>query len=1477
MRRIFSIFFLLITFSYSATYYVDKNPSCFLFLCTVCDGNSVISLEITDTIKDAIDASSSGDTIKICPGKYNESNLFIDKDLEINSTTLNPDDVIVYDNNGNEIFIYSGNRNNIVLSGITIKQNSDTTALYIDQGKNFSFNKLKIVSKGDGIRQEGGTFQKSTFDNIEINASNNGIVTYYPEKFILKNSKIYAKDWSFYAKEPKGYIRLLESEFHSKNSAVWLGNQSQNYKVDGCKFYVENDSAGGISFDKASDFKVYNSYFNANNKGSGIWINATISGDFILRDSYFENMKYEALYFKEVQGDIKILGNYFDTYSYGVRISSCSNGDYIKDNIFKDGKEYGLWLLDDFKWRSFDIYYNCFINNENQANSRDRNADFDNGSIGNYWSDEPGAKKYEVPDVPRYDNYPQSDCVVLTNAFINYHMDECKWDDDNTTYEIKNFGTGGNDYNASAKNGADTVSDGVICRGGNIINDYYLFPKKPIELGKRYTINMWLKFPLNDNAHNDDNGYKFFNIADRNGSSEDFIYFTLTPSGNWVWNVENGLHWNEFPDDLDGWHMLSFVVNSSSTKLYIDGKYENRIDYAVTDDNLSILFNSDYDTGNGPYGQSIGGVVDEFKIFKRVLRVADIMKIYLKEKEGYDYKGENRTCNICYPPTPLAEWRMDECEWDSDINTFEIKDELNEYNATAVNGANTIKAKLCRGGDLNGTFTENNKYIKLQDYPDLNDTWSFVGWVNFPLNDDNHKDISGKYYFVLGSVDGDGDLAYFAKDTSNGNFYFGVYDNNGNTEEKEIDNVDSGWHHIGVVSTGSETILYIDAEEITRIGIHTKGKVKYIGTSTDYSDEKTIGSIMDEVKLYDGILSGGDVYDIFNNENQGKNADGTNRNCPNCEFNFLFDAREVGSDYNETNISTKIVNEEFNLTIASYDENKSALKEFNGTVCVEIIDNDDNNLTPWKKMDEFLENVEESNWTNIKIDRAVKIAKVKILWKKDVNESCPVSEDINETNSSDTFAIRPDKFLITNIPSAISAGSEFNITVKALDAESNPAKDYNETLSLSVSPKIEFNETKSGCLKGVLSIVKGGEFKDGEANVTLKYSEIGDVNITVLEVNGSEFAITDSKDNVSLDNRFISKAMAEGVKFSVNHFKVNANLKNYDNFTYLDENLNIYALLDINITAENEDNETVRNFNKECYAEDIDINITFDINFYNPSIEVNKTVFYIKDIYNSKTAVFERNLLNNKGFVSFEYNLSEFNTDNNGSTFAKVFLNFDRNLSFFSNPFRISIKDVNVSSNGVGRTLADKNGNATFYYGYMLVDDIITKRDEINNSFKIVFYDENSSDSLLISSDEIAFNLYKNTLHSAKDGNFSLKEILISKDYIASSDNNITSDFDINLSDVENGEINISIKRNSGVNFAVVHILSPNLKWLWYSKFHNEYNYSEGSSCLNHFCFSITYENTSSSGSEVGSGQFLGTESNITEENSTKKGVKIFR
>jgi len=68
-------------------------------------------------------------------------------------------------------------------------------------------------------------------------------------------------------------------------------------------------------------------------------------------------------------------------------------------------------------------------------------------------------------------------------------------------------------------------------------------------------------------------------------------------------------------------------------------------------------------------------------------------------------------------------------------------------------------------------------------------------------------------------------------------------------------------------------------------------------------------------------------------------------------INGHFDAFDVFRNTNDKRISTKIVNKNFIITIATIaiDKESESLTKFNGTVCSRIITNTGVSATPWQK------------------------------------------------------------------------------------------------------------------------------------------------------------------------------------------------------------------------------------------------------------------------------------------------------------------------------------------------------------------------------------------------------------------------------------------------------------------------------------------------------------------------------------------------
>jgi len=365
----------------------------------------------------------------------------------------------------------------------------------------------------------------------------------------------------------------------------------------------------------------------------------------------------------------------------------------------------------------------------------------------------------------------------------------------------------------------------------------------------------------------------------------------------------------------------------------------------------------------------------------------------------------------------------------------------------------------------------------------------------------------------------------------------------------------------------------------------------------------------------------------------------------------------------------------------------------------------------------FYCNPADQNWKN--------------CWNYNYNSSNPIVSQKNDyagqSDSYDRFSIRPKNFTITPVNTGkIKAGNDFNLTLQALNAAGTPTQNYNEPVTiLSASPTLDYNITKIGCSTKHLTAVSDTNFTNGVATISLSYDDVGDLNITLHEVQGSEFAkvdmndtdfslyIDDSPQTVNDKYRAIDPATTT-VSFIPDHFEINATLTDYKagKFTYIAKDLNMSSTLDINISAKNRQNNTTLNYNNGCYAKDINLSIGYLINNFTPEPNIHPKhihkIFYLIDDDNSTNPIDTNipdhgiDLAENLKIKSTNspHNTSKviFNTDHNGSAYLHMKLNFDRQSDKPTNPFTLDITDINITDadNVAGTNSVDTN--ATYLY-----------------------------------------------------------------------------------------------------------------------------------------------------------------------------------
>jgi len=576
------------------------------------------------------------------------------------------------------------------------------------------------------------------------------------------------------------------------------------------------------------------------------------------------------------------------------------------------------------------------------------------------------------------------------------------------------------------------------------------------------------------------------------------------------------------------------------------------------------------------------------------------------------------------------------------------------------------------------------------------------------------------------------------------------------------------------------------------------------------------------------------------------------------ESSCTFDAWDSFRSINDRNISTKIVNKPFTLTIAALNITNTAFEDFNGIACATIVNNAGNSISGWNKL-LFNSAQPQSATSTFTLNRAIGgngSAGIQIIWKKDAPEAiaCENLTDANTTFASDRFSIRPKSFDLN--ASNTVAGVDFNITFRALiDGDTTESSDYNETEGVSFD--LTYAEDNSSCITGIFTPSKPTfSFVNGTQTITTRYSEVGLLDLNISDLTkpcADRYTNVDCDDlNVSDGINYTADLLPIGLRqkqitITPHHFDVNATLINGSNgFTYLSNDLNMSAVLNVTVSAKNAENNTTTNYDKGCYAKSTTV------------------VLPHSAIPSPLSSMLYAERLSGMSGISKDANIT-LSFDNtiftHGTAPLALSLNFDRNETNPVNPFDFNITSVDVNDSDVKGTGTPLE-TATFVYGRARPYDIRTNEVNATTSVEFEVYS-------LIPTGYVT-GMPQNVLHWYRNLDHST----------SAAGNVIRGGFSAGATDIA---VNTSSEPKAGIQTIavasqedrIVHLdISP---WLWYSpKDKNEYNYTAG--CTQHPCFIYDYTNPDTGIKGVTSGTFSGSDFKIAPAKKiTTKGAKVFR
>ncbi len=411
---------------------------------------------------------------------------------------------------------------------------------------------------------------------------------------------------------------------------------------------------------------------------------------------------------------------------------------------------------------------------------------------------------------------------------------------------------------------------------------------------------------------------------------------------------------------------------------------------------------------------------------------------------------------------------------------------------------------------------------------------------------------------------------------------------------------------------------------------------------------------------------------------------------------------ETSAIVRDGNITTKIVNKPFGLTISAYNESSSSIVADMNITKLEFINQLDGSLIKsWSGLVKTDANG-LVNITNLNISKAFKEVGVKIYGDFNISG-----------NSTDLFAIRPDSFKFTLASSSITAGSSFDLKVEARDFSSGVVSNYNEQINTSY--KIEQSQTNSGCINATMDLTNAN-FNSGIISKITKYDEIGEVDIKISEINGSEFAKIDKDDGSS----FQIPPFTLTLNFVPNNLDVSWTLtnSNIDYTFYSDDPAMMGSSLDIHIEAQGASGNIVKNYCDTCEAEDINISVIFNMDG-NSGTNMDMLVVDL-DSVTLPVKPLTLPLVTDNNFTHQTFK-SEYI---DGVRDVRLRVNFDRERNEVMEPVRLNIKDVKVNNS----LLTDHSPalhSAIYYYARAHVPNQSVSGDTLDAKINYEIYCKN--------------------------------------------------------------------------------------------------------------------------------------------------------
>jgi hypothetical protein len=1016
-----------------------------------------------------------------------------------------------------------------------------------------------------------------------------------------------------------------------------------------------------------------------------------------------------------------------------------------------------------------------------------------------------------------------------------YRFDECDWN--STANEV--IDSSGNGYHGIAydtlpqpafiNNGADFSSDGI--------SDYISLDNRAVDGLEDFTINTWFKT-------SNQRSQPLLSGANAHQNNELLLWISPT---KFTPHIKGKKRILTIPDTTDNkWHMFTWTREADKSCVYIDGTLQQCKDDLPTGalkiDPNGLILGQEQDAVGGRFdpNQNFVGLQDELTIFNYPLLAEEISTLYNHESAHKNYDGSHRMAIDCTTPVLLAEYRFDECRYTG--ATGEVIDSAGGNNSGTITGNADIskdEKKIGHALHLNGGAVDIDDLAVSTEQYKKNTVMFWMYWDNT----DNVMPFGWNTYDLWFN---NGDFGFNARKS----LIYGI----------NSASIKNGWHHVTAVFTNGDVYsnrLYIDG--ILKAIEQKKGTLEnnnaYATPSARIGGWKRnnhyrFKGYLDELKIYKGEVNATTIASIYNSE---KDLIRT-ITCAQAIFNAV---NRNGGCFNwENNITTKIAGDPIALTILAADQGdanssiqdanitKLELLSFSDPTCDTLYD-----VTEIWSGNSAVDGNGCWNPTDFIHDKAIRCAKIRISGIFEGNSV--------ESNSTDTFSIRPKTFVLQNIPSG-KLTAEHTYTLKAIAVNSDgttQTADYNTTVTPQANKYLR-DGSDGSAMAGTFVPTTDFIFQNGAtADTALSFDNVG---IVGLDLNDTTWTLTDQDDTLLVDRTIYLERNLTFIpaKFKID-FPTTPLMKNYNDgsFTYYANDLaNMHAVLknlSFTVTALGENDSILTNYQNPqttYFANNSNFRLRLNI-AHNPNLS--------SDINESTT----RDLNFSAGVATLNYN--------------DVYFNFAREHNTTREPLLMQGSDaqleISIDDSVDTAVTGDKNqtfsDGATFYYGRIITEDLRTAATPAPHKVSFAIY---SSSTLS------GFERYTQNWYINKEDNFSswqnaIPTINRKRNSTAQNSAAITNEMNT-FEGVKTFDLTAN-PADQALN-AFFHLDIP--AWLWYSKY-EAYDFGATSSCATHPCFAYIFDHDDL-GSGIASGDFKGAsfDHNLTST-PKRKAVKLLR